>query len=126
MATIYCVWGEATEEHRKGGRILSMSSETEKGCKTGSKVKRYVKYSVIGVCDSSSGFNQDTRKPCGRGSLGDGEEMLGVEQAQVGKAGTRGASAGYNSRTPFTCDVSFTAFGSLVLHCHERHEEDSL
>ena len=57
--------GEATEEHRKDGRILSTSSETEKRGKTGSKVKRYVKYSVIGVrvCDSSSGFNQDTRKP---------------------------------------------------------------
>ena len=40
--------GEATEEHRKDGRILSTSSETEKRGKTGSKVKRYVKYSVIG------------------------------------------------------------------------------
>jgi hypothetical protein len=44
------VWGgEAIEEHRKDGRILSMSSETEKRGKTGSKVKRYFKYSVIGV-----------------------------------------------------------------------------
>ena len=50
MATIYWVWGgEATEEHRKNGRILSMSRETEKRCKTGSKVKRYAKYSVIGA-----------------------------------------------------------------------------
>ena len=49
MATIYCVWGEAIEEHRKDSRILSKSGETEKRCKTGSKGKRYVKYSGIGV-----------------------------------------------------------------------------
>lgn len=122
--------GKATEEHRGDGRILWTSSETEKRCKTGSKVKRYFKYSVIGECDSSSGFNQDTRKPHvteGR-VLGDGENMLDVEQARVSNAGIRQVGASYNGRTPCMGDTSFTAFGSLgaVLHCHERHEEDSL
>lgn len=100
-------------------------------CKTGSKVKRYVKYSGIGVggCGSSGRCNQDTRKPriWQRGSgVGDGDEMLGVSQARVSNAGMRQASASYNVRTPRMRDASFTAFGSLVLRCHERHEEDSL
>lgn len=52
--------------------------------------------------------------------------MLGDAQARVSNAGVRQASASYNGRTPFAHDASFTAFGSLVPDCHERHEEDSL
>ena len=59
--------------------------------------------------------------------LGDGDEMLGVAQARGSDAGTRQASAGYNGRTPrMRGAFFFTAFGSLVLRYHERHEEDSL
>lgn len=59
---------------------------------------------------------------------GDGEDMLSVAQARVSDGEIRQAGASYNGRTPCTHDASFTAFGSLgvVLHCHERHEEDSL
>ena len=50
--------GEAIEEHRKDGRILSTLSETEKRCKTGSKDKRYVKYSVIGDVEAAEGLTK--------------------------------------------------------------------
>jgi len=58
------VWGgEATEEHRKVGRILSTSSETErKGLKQDQK-SRDTSNIVKLEFDSSGGFNQDTRKP---------------------------------------------------------------
>ena len=58
--------------------------------------------------------------------LDGGDEILGVAQARVSNAGVRQASASYNDRTPRMRDASFTAFGRLVLRCHERHEEGSL
>jgi hypothetical protein len=101
---ILSVGGEATEKHRKDGRVLSTLGETEKRCKTGSKDKRYVKYSVIGECvDSSRGFNQDTRIPRGgEGRVFVDGEVLGVAQARVSNVGIRQASASYKDRMQCT------------------------
>ena len=131
MATIYWVWGgEATEEHRKNGRILSMSRETEKRSKTGSKVKRYAKYSVIGASDSSGRFNQDTRKP----HVTEGQCWVTVTENMLDVARARVSNAGVDKQTQVAtivrrvCATPFTAFGSLevVPYYHESHEEDSL
>ena len=47
MATIYCVLGK--QQGNIGGMVGYFRRRVkQKRCKTGSKVKRYVKYSVIG------------------------------------------------------------------------------
>jgi len=88
VATIYCVWGaEAIEEHRKDGRILSRVKQRR--CKTGSNLKRYVKYSGIGAggravaaVDVTKILESHTSGREGRVSDG-GDEMVGVAQARV-------------------------------------------
>ena len=80
---------------------------------------------VVAAVDVTKILESHTSGREGRASDG-GDEVLGVAQARVSNAGMRQASASYNGRTSRMCDASFTAFGSLIPRCHERHEEDSL
>jgi len=96
------------KQQRNIGRIVSTSGETGKGCKTGSKDKRYVKYSVIGVRVVAAVDLTKIRENHMRGPvLGDGEDMLYVARARVSNAGMRQAGASNNVRAQCMSDAFF-------------------